>query len=60
MGADQALAHLPSGQFAANAAWTVIARLAHNLHRWTELLALPDSTHALAQIGAGCWTCPAA
>jgi hypothetical protein len=41
---DQALAHFPSGQFAANAAWTVIACLAHNLHRWTELLGLPDST----------------
>jgi hypothetical protein len=41
---DQALAHFPSGHFAANAAWTVIACLAHNLHRWTELLGLPDST----------------
>jgi hypothetical protein len=41
---DQALAHFPSGRFAANAAWTVIACLAHNLHRWTELLGLPDST----------------
>ena len=30
---DQALAHFPSGRFAANAAWTVIACLAHNLHR---------------------------
>ncbi len=27
---DQALAHFPSGQFQANAAWTVIACLAHN------------------------------
>lgn len=41
---DQALAHFPSGEFAANAAWTVIACLAHNLHRWTELLGLPAST----------------
>jgi hypothetical protein len=41
---DQALAHFPSGHFAANAAWTVIACLAHNLHRPTELLGLPDST----------------
>ena len=39
---EQALAHFPSGQFAANAAWTVIAALAHNLLRWTELLGLPD------------------
>ncbi len=38
---DQALAHFPSGRFNANAAWTVIAALAHNLHRWTELLGLP-------------------
>jgi hypothetical protein len=28
---DQALAHFPSGRFAANSAWTVIAALAHNL-----------------------------
>jgi hypothetical protein len=30
---DQALAHFPSGKFLANAAWTVIAALAHNLLR---------------------------
>jgi len=41
---DQALAHAPSGQFNANAAWTVIAAIAHNLLRWTELLGLPDTT----------------
>jgi hypothetical protein len=39
---EQALAHFPSGRFNANAAWTVIACLAHNLLRWTELLGLPD------------------
>jgi hypothetical protein len=39
---DQALAHFPSGHFHANAAWTVIAALAHNLLRWTDLLGLPD------------------
>ncbi len=38
---EQALAHFPSGQFHANAAWTVIAALAHNLLLWTELLGLP-------------------
>ena len=38
---DQALAHFPSGHFYANAAWTVIAALAHNLLRWTELIGLP-------------------
>ena len=41
---DQALAHFPSGKFMANAAWTVIAALAHNLLRWTHQLALPDQT----------------
>jgi hypothetical protein len=41
---DQALAHFPSGHFYANAAWTVLACLAHNLLRWTQLLGLPAST----------------
>jgi hypothetical protein len=41
---DQALAHFPSGKFSANAAWTVIAALAHNLLRWTTLIGLPDTT----------------
>ena len=41
---DQALAHFPSGKFTANAAWTVIACLAHNLLRWTSVLGLPDQT----------------
>jgi hypothetical protein len=41
---DQALAHFPSGRFNANAAWTVIACLAHNLLRWTALIGLPAST----------------
>jgi hypothetical protein len=41
---DQALAHFPSGQFNANAAWTVLAALAHNLLRWTQLLGLPHTT----------------
>jgi Transposase DDE domain group 1 len=46
---DQALAHFPSGQFAANAAWTVIACLAHNLLRWTGVLGLPDTTARTAR-----------
>jgi hypothetical protein len=41
---DQALAHFPSGKFNANAAWTVIACLAHNLLRWTILVGLPNHT----------------
>ncbi len=40
---DQALAHFPSGKFLANAAWTVIAALAHNLLRWTTLIGLPGT-----------------
>ena len=40
---DQALAHFPSGRFAANSAWTVIAALAHNLARWTTLIGLPTA-----------------
>jgi hypothetical protein len=41
---DQALAHLPCGDLYANAAWTVLGALAHNLLRWTQLLGLPDTT----------------
>ena len=41
---DQALAHFPSGHYDANGAWTVLAALAHNLLRWTQLLGLPDTT----------------
>jgi Transposase DDE domain group 1 len=41
---DQALAHFPSGHYGANGAWTVLACLAHNLLRWTQLLGLPDTT----------------
>jgi hypothetical protein len=46
---DQALAHFPSGRFYANAAWTVIAALAHNLLRWTTLIGLPDTVIPAAQ-----------
>jgi hypothetical protein len=46
---DQALAHFPSGKFLANAAWTVIAALAHNLLRWTSLIGLPDTVIPLAR-----------
>jgi hypothetical protein len=38
---DQALAHFPSGRFAANSAWTVIAAIAHNLGRWATQIGLP-------------------
>jgi hypothetical protein len=46
---DQALAHFPSGQFSANAAWTVIACLAHNIARWVGQLGLQDSTWRTAR-----------
>jgi hypothetical protein len=46
---DQALAHFPSGHFFANAAWTVIAALAHNLLRWTGVLGLPGRTIRVAR-----------
>jgi Transposase DDE domain group 1 len=34
------LQHFPSGKFAANAAWLVIATLAHNLLRWIAAIGL--------------------
>ena len=46
---DQALAHFPSGDYDANSAWTVLAALAHNLLRWTQLLGLPDTTTRAAR-----------
>jgi DDE family transposase len=46
---DQALAHFPSGRFTANAAWTVIACLTHNLLRWTTAIGLPASTVRIAR-----------
>lgn len=46
---DQALAHFPSGKYHANAAWTVIAAIAHNLLRWTQKIALPDATTKTAR-----------
>ena len=52
---DQALAHFPSGHFHANGAWTVLAAMAHNMLRWTQLLGLPDRPSApLARCAAGC------
>ena len=38
--AGAGLAHLPSGQFNANAAWLLAATLVHNLLRWTATLGL--------------------
>jgi hypothetical protein len=47
---EQALAHFPSGKFAANSAWCVIAALAHNLGRWTSMIGLPAETPRTARI----------
>lgn len=46
---DSALAHLPSGRFAANAAWTVLAAMAFNLTRTAGVLA--SARHARARTG---------
>jgi hypothetical protein len=46
---DSALAHLPSGQFNANAAWLVCAVIAHNLTRAAGALA--SRFHARARTG---------
>jgi hypothetical protein len=46
---DSALAHLPSGQFNANAAWLVCAAIAHNLTRAAGALA--SAFHARARTG---------
>ena len=40
--AETTLGSDPSGHYSANSAWTVIACLAHNLARWTNLLSLSD------------------
>ena len=36
------LNHLPSGRFAANAAWLAVQVIAHNLGRWTARIALAE------------------
>ena len=41
---DGPLRHAPSGHYAANAAWCVIAALAANLARWVALLGLEHAT----------------
>ena len=47
---DSALAHLPSGKFAANAAWLACAAIAHNLTRAAGALA--GTLHARARTGS--------
>ena len=36
------LIHLPSGRFAANAAWLAVQVMAHNLARWTARIGLGE------------------
>ena len=36
------LNHLPSGRFAANAAWLAVQVMAHNLARWTARIGLGE------------------
>jgi hypothetical protein len=43
------MAHMPSGSFAANAAWLTLAAIAHNLTRATGALA--SRFHAKARTG---------
>lgn len=45
------LAYLPSGKFAANAAWQALATLAHTLGRWVVALSLPDRICARSTTG---------
>ena len=43
---NSALAHLPSREFTANAAWLVLAVMAFNLTRAAAMLAAPDLARA--------------
>jgi Transposase DDE domain group 1 len=43
------LRHCPSGSFGANAAWLVIATLAHNLLRWTAAIGLGRTGQVVAK-----------
>ena len=45
------LAHLPSGQFAANAAWLAFSTMAHNLARWVVDIGLPEQLPARTTTG---------
>jgi hypothetical protein len=49
---DGPLAHMPSGVFAANAAWATLAAITHNLLRAAGTLT--DRTHAVAPAGRRC------
>ena len=45
------LAHLPSGRFAANAAWLAFSTIAYNLARWVVDIGLPEQLPACTTTG---------
>src|SRR5215208_5985714 len=53
------LRHHPSGRFAANAAWLVIATLAHNLLRWITQIGLGARGELVVPrpCAVACWPC---
>jgi hypothetical protein len=55
------LRHHPSGKINANAAWLVIATLAHNLLRWVAAIGLGDRQELVVAktCAAPCSACPA-
>jgi hypothetical protein len=58
---SSALAHLPSGSFAANAAWLTLAAIAHNLTRAAASAGRPEWSLSLSscghvQVSGGSWT----
>jgi hypothetical protein len=53
------LNHLPSGRFAANAAWLTLAVIAHNLARWTAASAWVSSSSPPRPCGPATWPYPA-
>jgi hypothetical protein len=53
------LRHCPSGVFLANAAWAVIATLAHNLLRWVATIGWAAAGQwSPRPCAVGCWSCP--
>ena len=50
---NMGLNHLPSGHFAANAAWLAVQVLAHNLARWTARLGLGEQIVTTKTSGDG-------
>jgi hypothetical protein len=45
------LSHLPSGRFAANAAWLTLNVIAHNLARWTSRIGLGETLISTKTLG---------